>query len=146
MKLSIAIADTKALDSAFVVFRGFQESIPKAARLGYDGVELALRRVEEVNLNVLDRILKEHQLEISCISTGQVFADGGLVLTHDNAGKRQEVKSIFKDFIDLAQTYGRTVNIGRARGIVGGRDRDYVESLFVDDILRIGADGSVRVQ
>lgn len=137
MKLSIAIADTNALDSAFVVFRGFQESIPKAATLGYDGVELALRRVDEINLNDLDRLLREHGLEVSCISTGQVYADGGLVLTHDNAAKREEVKKIFKDFIDLAQTYGRAVNIGRARGVVGDRDRKYVEGLFVDTVREL---------
>src|SRR5690554_5957794 len=119
MKLSIAIADSKALDSAFVVFRGFDESIPKAAHLGYDGVELALKRVDEINLNRLDRLLHEHNLVISCISTGQVYADGGLVLTHESAQKRNEVKAIFRDFIDMAEDYGKMVNIGRVRGAIG---------------------------
>ncbi len=132
MKLSIAIADTNALESAFVVFRGFHESIPKAAKLGYDGVELALKRVEEIDQNILESLLKEYCLDVSCISTGQVYADGGLMFTHDDKRKREEVKAIFRDFIDLAEVYGKMVNIGRVRGMVGGREKHYVESLFVD--------------
>ena len=37
LKLSIAIAESNALPSAFVVFRGFEKHIPVAASLGYDG-------------------------------------------------------------------------------------------------------------
>jgi sugar phosphate isomerase/epimerase len=65
MKLSIAIADTNALPSAFVVFRGFEECIPKAARLGYNGVELALKRAGEINTKRLNELLQENKLEVS---------------------------------------------------------------------------------
>ena len=37
MKLSVAVADSGALPSAFVVFRGFEQSARAAAELGYDG-------------------------------------------------------------------------------------------------------------
>src|SRR5262245_6123489 len=97
MKLSIAIADTNALPSAFVVFRGFEECIPKAARLGYNGVELALKRADEIDVERLQQLLAENNLEVSCISTGQVYADGGLMLTHEDPAKREEVKKIFRD-------------------------------------------------
>jgi 5-keto-L-gluconate epimerase len=137
MRLSIAIADTNALASAFVVFRGFHKSIPKASQLGFDGVELALRRVSEINLSELDILLSENNVEVSCISTGQVFADGGLVFTHDKESKRREVKAIFKEFIDMAQGYGKMVNIGRIRGTVGDRDRQYVEDLFIDVVREL---------
>jgi sugar phosphate isomerase/epimerase len=131
MKLSIAIADTHALPSAFVVYRGFEECIPKAAKLGYDGVELALKRADEININRLNDLLDENGIEISCISTGQVYADGGLMFTHENIRKREEVKEIFKELIDLAETFGKTVNIGRIRGQIGKRPRSYVEDLFI---------------
>ncbi len=41
IKLSIVIAQSNALLSAFVVFRGFEKYIPVAPSLGYQGVELA---------------------------------------------------------------------------------------------------------
>ncbi len=132
MKLSIAIADTHALPSAFVVFRGFEDSIPKAAKLGYHGVELALKRADEVHVKRLQHLLKEHQLEVSCISTGQVFAAENLMFTEENVVKRQEVKSVFKGFIDLAENFGQLVNIGRIRGSIGNRPKNVAEQLFVD--------------
>ena len=137
MKLSIAIADTKALASAFVVFRGFEKFIPKAAQLGYDGVELALKRVDEINEAKLAALLSENNIEVSCISTGQVYADGGLRLTHPNKSNRAEVISIFKEFIDLAETYGKLVNIGRVRGAIGDRNKGDVEDLFIEVITEL---------
>lgn len=130
MKLSIVIADTNALPSAFVVYRGFEECIPKAAHLGFHGVELALKRADEINPVQLQRLLDNNAIEISCISTGQVYADGGLMLTQSNPEKRKEIISIFKDLVDLAEYFGRQINIGRVRGKVGNRSIKEVEDLF----------------
>jgi sugar phosphate isomerase/epimerase len=132
MKLSIAIADTDALPSAFVVFRGFEDCIPKAARLGYHGVELALKRAGEINIKRLQELLQENNLEVSCISTGQIYADGGLMLTHEDAKKRSAVKGLFRELIDLAASFGKIVNIGRVRGPVGNRNRAAVEQMFIE--------------
>ena len=57
IKLSVAIAGKHALPSAFVVFRGFEESIEKSADMGYDGVELALKSADEINRSQLSKIL-----------------------------------------------------------------------------------------
>ncbi|MGN6342858.1 MAG: TIM barrel protein [Ginsengibacter sp.] len=132
MKLSIAIADTHALPSAFVVYRGFEECIPKAAKLGYNGVELALKRANEINPKNLQKLLDENKIEVSCISTGQVYADGGLMLTHENVKSRNLVKDILKELIDLADCFGKIVNIGRVRGQIGNRHKIDVEDLFVE--------------
>jgi len=132
MKLSIVIADTHALASAFVVFRGFETCIPKAAALGFQGVELALKRADEINPAWLQRLLTDNGVEVSCISTGQVYADGGLMLTQSDSSKRKEIISIFKDLIDLAEYFGRQINIGRVRGVVGNRCIKEVEDLFIE--------------
>lgn len=132
MKLSITVADQKALPSAFVVYRGFEDSIPKAAKLGFEGVELALKRADEINPSRLQQMLDDNNLEVSCISTGQVYADGGLMLTHEDSSKRDHVIRIFKELIDLGSEFGSLVNIGRVRGIIGDRNRHQVENLFID--------------
>ncbi len=144
MKLSIAIADTAALPSAFVVYRGFEKNIPGIAALGFQGVELALKRADEVNAGKLARLLDEHGLEVSCISTGQVYADGGLMLTHDDKLKRQKVMDIFKELIDLAAHFGQLINIGRVRGQIGDRSREYVEKLFVETVRELCAYAQTR--
>lgn len=132
MKLSIAIGDTHASPRAFVVYRGFEQCVPKAAALGYHGLELALKRADEVSIPRLQRLTGDYRMEVSCISTGQVYADGNLKLTHENNAKREEVKSIFREFIDLAAQFGQIVNIGRVRGEIGGRPRQEVENIFVE--------------
>ena len=132
MKLSVAIADSNALPSAFVVFRGFETSIRKAAQLGYDGVELALRHPDEVEAPQLAAWLCEANMEVSCISTGQVYAALGLSFTDAEAGKRAEVRDMFTKLIDLAADFGNMVNIGRIRGQIGSKSRDEAEMLFVE--------------
>ena len=132
LKLSIAIAGEDALPSAFVVFRGFEKHIPLAAEYGYDGVELAMKNASEISINKLDHLLKESGLSVSCISTGQVFAETGYMFTDSDKNRRNILSNIFKDFIDLASNYGKLVNIGRVRGVIGGTDKENYEDRFID--------------
>ena len=131
MKLALAIADTCALPSAFVVYRGFRESIPKAVRLGYDGVELALKTADEVDRRLLSDWLDEAGIEVSCVSTGQVFADLGLKFTESDPVRRSQVIEVFEGLIDLAAHFGQMVNLGRVRGSIGKEPREEVEARFV---------------
>jgi len=132
IKLSIAIAGSDALPSAFVVFRGFEQSIQKAAVLGFNGVELALKHANEINPSLLSSWLTKSKLEVSCISTGQVYADTGLMFTEESPEKRAMVRQVFCEIIDLAADFGQLVNIGRVRGQIGNRSRELAEGLFLD--------------
>jgi 5-keto-L-gluconate epimerase len=132
IKLSVAVAGENALPSAFVVFRGFEESVKKAAELGYNGVELALKNAAEINPSKLSTLLLEMNMEVSCISTGQVFSETGLMFTDADHENRSKVKRIFKQMIDLAGDFGQKVNIGRVRGSVGVDGRAPAERRFVE--------------
>lgn len=118
MKVSVAIATADAPPSAFVVWRGVEESIRKAADCGYDGVELALRDADQVDAAEVHRLLDGTGLQCPCISTGQVFATSGLYFTTKDEARRAEVIHVFKELIDLASGFGAMVNVGRARGFV----------------------------
>ena len=134
MKLSVAIADSTAMPNAFVVMRGFEPSIGQAAALGYDGVELALKLASEVDRAALRRWLSAAGIEVSCVSTGQVFAALGLTLSDPDEARREETLRVFRDLIDLASEFGSMVNIGRARGPIGTRPRAEVEALFLESV------------
>jgi sugar phosphate isomerase/epimerase len=117
MKLGIAVAPPEALPSAFVVFRDDLEvSIRKAQALGYDGVELALLHPGQIDAPRIERLLKECRLEIPMISSGQVFAEGGLCLTSRDRDVRDKATSRLEGLIDQAERFGAMVNIGRVRG------------------------------
>lgn len=137
MKLSITIASENALPDAFVVFRGFEKSILKAVTLGYDGVELALKNAKEVDRSTLQSLLRKAGLEVSCISTGQVYSETGLMFTDPESGKREKVKEIFMDLIDLASDFGQLVNIGRIRGRIGNDGVEAAENRFFELIYEL---------
>ncbi|MCH3918310.1 MAG: sugar phosphate isomerase/epimerase [Spirochaetia bacterium] len=132
MKISVAIAGSEAMPNAFVVFRGLETSIEKAARLGYDGVELALKRSDEIGRKDLKALLDKYGMEVSAISSGQVWAARGLSFMEEDPRKREELSRTFKGFIDLASDFGGLVNIGRTRGSIGERDREHCIQLFLD--------------
>jgi len=118
LRLSVAIASEHALPSAFVVWRGFEESFRKAAEYGFDGVELALRRAEDIIPRELDDLLRANKLTVSAISTGQVFADGGFCLTHEDTRIRNETLRILLELVQMSGDYGKTLNLGRVRGSI----------------------------
>ncbi len=138
MKLSVAVAAEDAASSAFVVWRGFENSIRKASRYGYQGVELALKNAGEIDPNKLQRWLTQSGLEVSCISTGQVFSDLGLYFTHPDRRIREEAVRVFQGLIGLAKDFGKLVNVGRVRGFVGaGQTREEARRLFIETTERI---------
>lgn len=131
MKLAVAIAGETALDSAFVVWRGFESSIKKAAEFGYDGVELALRHGDEIRPEHLRELLQEYHMEVSCISTGQVYAETGLYFTDQDPGRIRELTNTFKGLIRLAAEFGGMVNLGRVRGrMEAGEDLKQTKECF----------------
>jgi len=124
--LSVAVADEGALPSAFVVWRGFEGSFYKAGKYGYNGVELALRRASDINPGKLDGMLRENGLVVSAISTGQVFAEGGLCLTHEDAKIRAKAIEVLTALIQMSGEYGKVLNLGRVRGsIFSGQSEGY---------------------
>ena len=117
IKLALAVAPENALMSAFVVFRDkLETSLEKAARLGYDGVELALLSRRQVNLPSLQKTLKATRLEIPMVSTGQIFADTGINFTHPETEKRRQAVDEFLGLMEVASELGSMINIGRLRG------------------------------
>ncbi|QEN08506.1 sugar phosphate isomerase/epimerase [Oceanispirochaeta crateris] len=119
IKLALAVAPENALMSAFVVFRDkLENSMMKAAMLGYDGVELALLNKKQVDLPKVKKIMKETGLEIPMVSTGQIFADTGVNFTHQDKNKREKALTDFFGLMEVAAELGSLINIGRLRGVL----------------------------
>lgn len=138
MKLAVAVAGDEAPPDAFVVWRGFEQSILKASEFGYHGVELALKTGGDVDRDKLAGWLAQSKVAVSCISTGQVFAVLGLYFTHPEEEAREQVVDVFKGLVDLASEFGGLVNVGRARGFVAeNQTREQAEALFIDTARRI---------
>jgi sugar phosphate isomerase/epimerase len=139
LKLGLAIASEKALPSAFVVFRDrLERSIQKVAKLGYDGVELALLSTSQVDLPETKKLLKEYRLELPAISTGQIYADARIWLTHPEEPIRKKAIERLKNLVQLASEFGAMVNIGRVRGPLDEKNPEASERRFIEAIRECG--------
>ena len=116
-RIGLAIAPETALPSAFVVFRDRLEvSIEKAARLGYDGIELALLDRSQVDIEGIKKLLDEYNLELPVVSTGQIYGQSALCFTDPDEGRRSQAVAQFKGLMEVAAEFGAMINIGRVRG------------------------------
>ena len=139
MKLAVAIAPENAIPSAFVVFRGLESSIPKAAEMGYDGIELALRDKDQVDVAGVKKLIGKYDLEIPVVSTGQVFAGLNLWFTSPDAAIRSKAVEVFKGLAEVAAEFGAMINMGRVRGfIAAGETVETTEQRFGQVVGEIG--------
>lgn len=118
MKIAIVIASENALPSAFVVFRGLEQSIKKASQMGYDGIELALLNKNQIDVNKIKDLIEKYNMEIPVVSTGQVFSGLKLWFTSPDSEIRRKAAEVFKGMVDVAAQFGAMVNIGRVRGFI----------------------------
>ena len=142
MKIALAIAPADALPSAFVVFRDRLEvSIARAASMGYDGIELALGRADQVDPAHVTSLLSDHGMRVSAVSTGRVAAEEKAWLTSSDRAVRARALEILVGLVELSARLGAgRLNIGRVRGsIEAGETLETAEDRFVAGIVQLAA-------
>ena len=126
MKLSIVVSTQPASFEALAYKGQLIENIIKIARLGYDGVELAVRNPEQLNVHEIQNLLTDYKLHVPAIGTGQLFGEEGLSLTSTDERIRQTAIERLKSHIELAAQLNAIIIIGLVRGKI---ERSIEESL-----------------
>jgi len=118
MKLSFAISlQETSFDS---VGKGeWKEIGQKMSKIGYDGIEVAIKNPFDVDINLLAKFLYENNLELSAIGTGQAYFDEGLSLTSTDLEKRKKAITYLKKHMELGSKFNAVVIIGLIRGKIG---------------------------
>lgn len=140
LRFALTVATPGALPSAFVVYRlPLSEALPKIARMGYDGVELALLNRSQVDVAELRRLLAETGLTVPVVSTGQVFAAGNCSFASVDPELRSKAERLFGGLIEVAGELGAAINVGRVRGSIAlNGTRAEVEARVADSLARLG--------
>jgi sugar phosphate isomerase/epimerase len=117
MKTGLVICGPDVAYGPLALLSGaFEEKVAKAARLGYDGVELMVRDPAGLNWPRIKATLESHGLGIGQIVTGELFgADGLALVTPDDALHRRALERT-RSVIDMAACLETMVNVGRLRG------------------------------
>ena len=116
-KLSIVLSTHQEQFEA-VVFKGdFEANLAKIAGWGYDGVELAIRDPDLINVDVLETILASHEVKVPAIGTGQAWGEERLSFTNPDPDIRNTAINRIKHHIQLAKRMDALVIIGLIRGV-----------------------------
>ncbi|MCK5462103.1 MAG: sugar phosphate isomerase/epimerase [Bacteroidales bacterium] len=116
MKLGIVLSLQPSSFSAIPFTEGVAENVDKIKKLGYDGIELAVRSPDEMDLDWLISLLKESKLPVTAIGTGQVFLEEGLSFTDPEENIRQKAIERIKSHVRMAKALDTQVIIGLVRG------------------------------
>ncbi|MDD5597853.1 MAG: 5-keto-L-gluconate epimerase [Victivallaceae bacterium] len=116
MKLGIVISTQPTKFSALRYDESLEAGMRQAAALGYDGVELAVREPELLDVSKIKELLDKYGLGVPAIGTGQAFVEEGLSFTENSSEIRDAAVGKIKSHIDLAVKLASNVIIGLIRG------------------------------
>ncbi len=118
MKKAIVVSTHTARFEA-IAFKGdLEANLARVARLGYDGVELAIRDPRMVDADAILNLAQEYGLEIPAIGTGQAWGEEGLSFSDPNPDVRRAAIERVKAHVPVASRFGAIIIIGLLRGIV----------------------------
>lgn len=118
MKTSIVLSTHAASFSAVAYQGDFEANVGRIAALGYDGIELAVRDPDLLDVGLVQETLARHGLAVPAIGTGQAFSEEGLSLTDPDVEVRRRTVERLRGQVDLARLFGAVVIIGLIRGRV----------------------------
>lgn len=121
MKLGIVLSIQSAKFSALAFEGQLAKNALKISKLGYDGIELAVRDPGLVNADEIKSILAELDLTVPAIGTGQAYGEDGLSFVNRDESIRRAAIDRIKAQMHLAEKLDAMVIIGLIRGF---RDPD----------------------
>ena len=102
----------------------FQETVSRAARLGFDGVEILASTRVAGDIYALRKALAKTNLEVAGVNSGRLLAEEGLALLCGTSRHCAMTRTAMYDLIRLAAPFSTHINIGMFRGLPAAQDQD----------------------
>jgi sugar phosphate isomerase/epimerase len=106
----------EAKGGPFVFWDDLAAGCEKAAKLGFDAVEVFPRSVKEFDAKPLKHLLATRKLQLAGMGTGAGWVAHKLRLTDSDATTRQRARDFVASIIDLAGSFGAPAIIGSMQG------------------------------
>jgi len=116
MKKSIVVSTSLTKFPALAFKKDLKESIKKVADLGFDGAELAVRNPKDFEVKSVIDIIRENNLEVPAMDTGQAYGEEGLSFSNPDEIIRKMAVERIKVRIIFAYHFNAPVIIGLIRG------------------------------
>jgi sugar phosphate isomerase/epimerase len=118
MKKSIVVSTQQTKFSALAFKEDLEKNIKKVSSLGFDGVELAVRDPQYLDIEKVIQMVNEVNLEVPAIGTGQAWGEEGLSFSNPNKAVRKAAIDRIIEQIKFASLLNAQVIIGLIRGVV----------------------------
>jgi sugar phosphate isomerase/epimerase len=118
MKLSVVLSTQPAQFQAATFKGDLETNLQRIAALGYNGVELAIRDPKLIDLDGLEKLLKDLGLSVPAIGTGQAWGEEGLSFTDPDPLIRRSAIERIINHVPGAVRFGAVIIIGLIRGII----------------------------
>lgn len=117
-------------------FKDFEEKVKYLAKIGYDGVELAIRDPKNIDAEKVKKLIDDLRLKVPTISTGEAYIKDGLSLSGAKKKIRTRAVNRIKNQIEFAAGFGACVTIGLIRGWLDKESQYDSEERFTDSVYQ----------
>ncbi len=100
-----------------------ERGIAELAEIGYDGIELSLRTVHDIDAPALYRQLEKHDMTLVSIATGQSYLEDGYSLYDSDPAVRAKTVERIAAFVELVAPFSGAVILGGIKGNLSDGDQ-----------------------
>lgn len=147
MKLGLAVSVEETSFDAVAMRGGWEAAAAHLARLGFDGIELAIRDPATIDLSRVEAVVREAGLAVPALATGQAYLHDGLCLSSPDADMRRRAAERLVAHVRVAARLRSLVIVGLIRGRTDGgpeaTGRRFLEGL--KPVLDEAASADVRL-
>lgn len=119
MKIALTATPNDPEFTPLLVRKEVVQAFEWAKELGYEGVELHLRKPTDIDRNEAKRLCEQYGQGVPTLGTGMAAGIDGLTFSDPDPGIRRKAMDICKEHLDLAAFLGSGVTIGLLWGKVG---------------------------
>lgn len=123
MKFGLAVSTFPTAFGPIMLSGDLPRRLPEIAALGYQGIDLFIRRADEPGLGDVERAVRRAGLQVAIVAAVSAFVDEGLFLSSPDPDVRGAMLSRMKLQVQFAARLGAMVPIGLLRGKQGGEER-----------------------
>lgn len=102
----------------WIFWEDLEQSMEKAAALGFDGIELFTASADAIDPNHLNELLQKHALQLAAVGSGAGKVIHGLTITDADPEIREKAISFISEMISFGAKFGAPAVIGSMQGNV----------------------------
>jgi sugar phosphate isomerase/epimerase len=100
----------------WIFWKNLEESMRKAADLGFDAIELFTGSGDAISTEILKKLMDQYKLQLAAVGTGAGKVVHGLTLTDTNSAIRENAIAFIKEMMEFGAAFSAPAIIGSMQG------------------------------